>query len=223
MKSWAYASLFLFHALFAADGLAAAKDKLYFGVAVAKVYDNYRYTVQDTDTGSSLSRNSSTSTTLANVFAGYGFRSAKGFYLGSELGTAFPARKTGFKRFSLSNNEMLQTDLSVEDYVTGDVLPGYRFYKDILLYARLGVSFAHLTRLEQNMSFPGVQLAGNKNRWGSRLGGGVNYQLTPHFGVEMNYIHLRYQTFDHPLPDLGVRFRQKLHSHYAGLAFIYSI
>ncbi|MDI9819920.1 MULTISPECIES: outer membrane protein [unclassified Legionella] len=223
MKSWAYAGLFLFHALFTVYGFAAAKDKFYFGVALAKAYDNFRYTVQDTETGSSLVRNASSTATVANVFAGYGFTSAKGFYLGSELGTSFPARKTGFKRFSLSTNDMLQTDLAVEDYVTGDILPGYRFYKNALLYTRLGVTFSHLTRLEQSMIFPGVQLVGNKNRWGSRLGGGVNFQLTPHFSIEMNYIYLNYQAFNHPMLDLGVRFRQKLQSHYTGLSFIYSV
>lgn len=224
MKSLAYASLILLNVLFASDSYAAAKEAVYFGAALAKAYDNYHYSVKHTATGSIFIHRPSTTTTVGNVFAGYGFTSHKGFYLGSELGTGFPVRKTRFNRFAvLSNDVMFQTDLSVEDYVTGDILPGYRLYKHVLVYTRLGIMFSHFTRLEQNITFPSAQLAGNKNRWGNRLGGGVNYQLTPHFSVEANYIYMSYQTFNHLISDIEVQFRQKLHSHYTGLSLVYSI
>jgi outer membrane immunogenic protein len=203
---------------------ASPRDGFYLGAGVGETFNRYELATKNTVTGFNVKKHDNHNSTVGNAFLGYGYTASNSFFLGVELGTIFPRRSGTIKRpgvtftsFSFVNR------LSVQDYLTGDLLPGYRINERWLIYARAGFSYAHLSlHQDANAAASGPKFNRSDNKWGGRIGLGVNYGLTKHLGLGLDYFYTGYQKMNSRWPAFDVQFKQSTHSHYLGISLIYS-
>ena len=198
-----------------------AKENFYFGVGLGSAFDTHYFSILNTNSGASVQINSSHSHALVNLLAGYGFTAYNRFYLGGELGTNFPRRTTNFNRQGVSPTSPIVTNyLSLQDYVTGDVLPGFRF-NNFLIYGRLGLAYSHLG-FYQDATMTTPIFEDSSNQLSERLGLGINYAVTPSFSLSVDYTYMDYQAWDIFFPRVPVVSKSKPCTNYVGLSLIYS-
>lgn len=127
-----------------------AKEGLYLGAGVGGSFNNYKLTATNLATGVDVNSKVNNRAVIGDVFIGYGYTTVNSFYLGGEVGTNFPRRSATINsRPGVVVTSTTFTDtLQIRDYVTLDLLPGYRVMPYWLLYGRAGIIFGQL-KLDQ--------------------------------------------------------------------------
>lgn len=114
--------------------------------------------------------------------------------------------------------------ITVQDYLTGDALLGFRSNPCFLLYVRGGVSLAHerIQEYENSATNPIARPHNfERNRAAGRVGAGVNLGFSEHFGIGLDYIFTHYPRLRFFTPG-GTDTRVHIHSHYVGVSGIFS-
>lgn len=144
------------------------------------------------------------------------------FFLAGELGSYFPRRSVKVTRPGVTiTPATFQDRISVQDYLTGDLLLGVRPKDCFVIYMRGGATWANL-KLHQFANSSAPSFDGSQNRAGGRIGVGINYGVTRHFGLGLDYIFTSYQNMKSTWPEFSILFTEKVKSHYIGLSGIYS-
>jgi opacity protein-like surface antigen len=162
---------------------------------------------------------------VQNAFVGWGYTTCCNFYVAAELGTYFPERSITIERPGANLLGFSFVDqVNVQDYLTGDILLGFRPDACFLYYLRGGVCYAHeqFHQFENSATTP-IATPSNfeKNGAAWRLGAGINYALFDHFGIGVDYIFTSYRNL-HFVTLLGTDLKAKIHANYIGISGIYS-
>lgn len=203
----------------------AAREGLYAGVGVGGAFDNYTLTTRNLLSGFAVRNKISDDNVVGNAFLGYGRTFDSSLFLGAEVGTVFPTR-TGIIRNRRGVSVTASTftnKLSISDYVTLDLLPGFRPNSDWLVYARVGASFAQLQVRQPLNLLAGVpSFSAKKDAVGGRFGAGVTYTINQHFGAALDYYYTTYQTQNAYWPQYTLRFKNTAYSNFVGLSLVYT-
>jgi outer membrane immunogenic protein len=213
---------FLVSTLFVCSSHASSRDGIYAGLSLGGVRDSYEFAISNSVISSAVRTNLEKEHFLGGIFLGYGETNDIGFYLAGEVGT-YPLHRSVFFTTSLLSSVNIYTfnqKLSVQDYLTIEALPGYRFNESLLLYGRAGLAISQFNLSQQaNTGFP---LEDNSStKLGGRIGTGVNYSLSYNLGLGLDFIHTAYQemkTFNY-----GNNYKQNLSSNYVGFNLSYTL
>ncbi len=200
------------------------KNGIYLGAGGGESFNNYVFSTTNTVTNTIANTKPSNNTFLGNIFAGYGLTTDENLYFGGELGTNFPQREASTTHPGVTlTGQTFTNHVFVQDYLTGDLLPGYRMDSKLLLYARLGLSYAHLQLTQDANSAAGTpSFSSNANKIGGRVGVGASYPLTKNLGVGADYFYAAYPAFSTNWPAYNIHFEQKPHTNYFGASLIYT-
>ncbi|AHE66912.1 outer membrane beta-barrel protein [Legionella oakridgensis] len=204
---------------------ASSRDGLYFGAGIGAAFDQFDLTTKNIINGFTVKSpmNEKTSA-VGNVFVGYGGTADSGFYLAGELGTYFPSRSaTNYGRPGVFITASTFTDtMRVQDYATIDALPGYRLNEAWLLYGRAGLTYAHF---ELNQAATALVPAFNssENKWGGRIGAGLNFAFNSNLGIGLDYFYTHYPKVNTTAGAFNTSFTQQVCSNYVGISALYTI
>ncbi|ASQ47300.1 outer membrane protein [Legionella clemsonensis] len=204
---------------------ANVKDGFYAGAGIGGSFDRFKLTTQSPVTGFTIySPPQNESTFMGDVFLGYGGTSMHGFYLGAELGTYFPQRTGTVKNrpgVTLSQTRFTNI-MRIRDYLTADLLPGYRFNQQWLVRARLGAAYAN-SKFRQLATASSSQTDNQEKIVGGRIGAGIDFAYTNQLSIGIDYFHTQYREMStvsaHPF---NTRFRQKVSSNFVGVSASYT-
>jgi opacity protein-like surface antigen len=150
--------------------------------------------------------------------------------LGAELGTSFPSHLKKFKRRSVTIPGKIFTDhIEFQEYLTADLIPGYRINCDWLIFGILGISWGELSLYQpsrydfekQELTSPKFHKA--KNEAGLRLGAGVEYQLNSCLSLKLDYCYSEYQKLHAEWHKYDIHFKEKFHNQVIGISIVYDI
>ncbi len=160
---------------------------------------------------------------LGNVFLGYGGTNTASFYLAGELNTYLPGRKVTYQNLcgATTNLAIFNNTLEVKDYVTLDLLPGYRLDETWLVYLRAGMSYSNISTSQPAAGPLGVMNA-DDNKLGGRVGLGFNFAISDNFGVGIDYIYSIYQDFNPLFNTYSTSLEISPSSQYLGLSGIFT-
>lgn len=202
---------------------ANSRDGFYVGAGIGMSADNYDLTTTNLATGLWIQNNADNTNVLGDIFGGFGYTTASAYFIGGEIGTYFPSRSiTVANRPDLTFPHVGVNDtLTIQDYITFDLLPGYAISQNILVYGRVGASYAGL-ELNQPMTTPVPGFNNNENKWGGRVGVGANYAFNNQFGVGIDYIYTSYQDTLYTSP-FNTSFKANASSNFLGISILYTI
>ncbi len=219
------ASIIGFGLVISVSSHATSRDGFYVGLGVGASYDKFDLTTKNNATGFTVRSASENATNvIGSAFLGYGNTAESGFYLGGELGTYLPKRSlTITNRPGVALTNLTFSDkLTVQDYVTFDVLPGFRLSENWLLYLRGGITYAHMT-IYQPTQGAATSFSADNNRIGGRVGAGVNVGFTDNFGMSLDYFYTQYQDSSYTFPAFNTKFTQGVSSNYFGISASYTL
>lgn len=201
----------------------SVRDNFYIGLGFSESFNHFELKTENPSTRLSSSKKKNEIKALGNFFLGYGY-SFNMLYLAAEIGTSFPKRSTEIKRpgvtllpFSFLNK------ITIQDYLTGDILLGARPINCLLIYLRGGGTWAgiKLHQFENNdANTPSFDAKKHKLAW--RCGFGAAYELTKHFGLGVDYTFTHYQHLKVFWQDFDIFFSEKTHASYLGINAIFS-
>lgn len=203
-----------------------AKNGLYLGAGVAGSFDHYQLKASNVVTGLSTTNTKNSSHVIGNAFIGYGYTAPNLFYLAGEVGTNFPERTTTIPdRHGVTLTPYTFSDkLQTQDYVTLDMVPGFRVKPNWLLYGRAGIAFSKLSLNQAPNAAAGtVGFNASQNKVGGRFGAGVTYALTQHFAASVDYYYSVYQTASMNWPIYNIHFKSTPNSNFIGASIAYTI
>jgi opacity protein-like surface antigen len=182
------------------------------------IYENYPLNGYNYDVYS-LDGNSGTTEFVGAVALGYQLVNER-LYLGFEVAGTFDGTSDseasynntfleiyeGRDEFGGYNSVMAKATLQGSE-VDVDIKPGYIVNDNFLIYARIGAAFNRLkmessgdwyeTSINQDVDFASEAYDSNstsKNVVGIRLGAGMEYLVTEHFGISVDYLYTDYGT-----------------------------
>ncbi len=207
---------------------ATVREGVYAGAGYGGTYDFLEYKATNLLNCNVVKKSKNRFHSLGTVFIGYGhtFNSCNGnVYLGAELGTSFPKRRVTVRRPGATFTGQTFTDhMSVQEYVNLDLLPGFRFFcDDLLFYARVGASYAHLQfSQDANAAANLTALHKKSDEWGLRVGTGINYAFCDWLGVALDYIYTGYPDISKIRRSTSTKHAQKTHTQYIGVSLIFN-
>lgn len=198
------------------------KENVYLGAGVGASLNNNQFTANATSLGNVVNSTMNDTYALANVFLGYGQTFRNYLYLGGEA-NIYSARKLVFKdrQGVVSTNNVFDEQYTVQDYLTMDMLPGYRPNSNTLIYARVGLAFRNMTFHHQ--AVVEQPLADSTNSVGGRFGGGLTYAITKKFAASVDYFYTYAPTYGTFVPASAIQFTYKTYSNYIGGSFVVTI
>lgn len=200
-----------------------SREGLYFGAGVGDSFNRFNFRVFNTVTGFEEIFYPRRDRVMATVFGGYASTAKNGFYLAGEVGTDFPKRKARVIRqgVQLTSTEFVD-HLSVQDYVTADILPGYRINQRFLAYGRIGAAYSHL-KFTQDATFTAPRFLNSYTIPSTRLGAGVNVGVTPQISVGVDYIYMGYQPLNALFSNgFTILFNSLVRTNYVGVSAMYN-
>lgn len=214
----------LFFLLSSLTSHANVRDGLYLGAGLGESFVANELTTTSYSSGLTVNSDGDENNTIGNLFIGYGSTSDSGFFLGGELGTNFPGRtvnmdgiaNAAFSPFVVSNR------LTITDYVTLDLLPGYAINNGILLYGRAGFSYGQL-RYKQVLNNSAFSIETDNNTWGGRIGLGTTIAFSPNFGMALDYYYSAYQEMTVASPLFNMQFKSKPSANFVGISLLYRL
>lgn len=198
---------------------AFVREGFYCGLGFADSIDFYSQKVSG---GTTVKVSKNLDHLVGSLFVGFGHTLCN-FYIGGEVGTYFPKRSiTAERQGAVFQNSTFLTTTSVEDYVTGDLLLGFRPNEVLLCYLRGGAAYSRLSFFQFTNELESVPSRDRKKTdaaW--RAGIGLNYSITPHFGIGLDYIFTSYPTLNFTTSSTA-KFKIKSSSNYIGVSAIVS-
>ncbi len=216
--------ILFFFQLMAQGAEANVRENFYLGLGLVDSINHYELKVKDTSTQISVKRKKEHNQLLGSAFLGYGYTTHCSLYIAGELGTNFPKRSKKISRPGVTFVPFTFVDrISIQEYVTGDILLGYRPFDCFVVYLRGGISVANI-KLHQfvNSAASPFGFDADKTKAGGRIGAGLNYGLTKHFGLGADYVFTGYQRFRAFWPMFSTLFVAENSSHFISLSAIYS-
>ncbi len=215
--------ILFFLQLMAQNAEANVRDNFYLGLGLVDSINHFELKLKNTSTQNSIKRKKEHNELLGNAFLGYGYTAPCSFYIAGEVGTNFPKRSKKISHPGVTLISYTFVDqLSIQEYVTGDVLLGYRPFDCFVVYLRGGVSVANIKLNHFANSVSPVGFDADKTKAGGRVGAGLSYGLTKHFGLSADYTFTRYQNFRAFWPMFSTLFVAENSSHLVNLSAIYS-
>jgi outer membrane immunogenic protein len=205
---------------------ANVRENFYIGVGAVDSINHFKLKVKNPTNQIQVQRKKWRNEILGSCFMGYGHTTSYGLYLAGEVGSYFPKRSIKISRPGVAFvASTYQNRLSVQDYVTGDLLLGYRYSDDLLFYLRGGASLANIQLYQwEDPAVNAPAFDKEKNRAGGRAGFGISYGLTKHIGFGVDYIFTAYQSLRtiFPIQQANLHFEEKNYAHFVGLSLLYS-
>jgi outer membrane immunogenic protein len=202
---------------------ANIRDGLYIGAGIGQSFDQNDLTTTNFTNGITLNSEANEGNTIGTLFLGIGYTGSNAFFLGAELGTNFPGRTVNmpgissitFSPLTISNR------LTISDYVTLDILPGYAINNSLLVYARAGISYGELT-FKQVLNNTAFSIRNSDSTLGGRIGIGTNFAFSNNFGIGLDYYYSGYQEMTVPASLFNMQFKSKPHSNFVGVSLLYN-
>jgi outer membrane immunogenic protein len=203
---------------------AKVRESFYVGIGLEDSSNHFDLTTKNSTTSLSVERSKNRNKVQGSVFLGYGYTTPCLLYLAAEVGSYFPHRFTKISRPGVTLAPFTYVDcLSIQDYLTGDLLFGYRPWKFFLLYLRGGVSCAQMQIYQFRNEAANVPVfKAHQIKAGGRIGAGLNFGLTRHVGLGLDYFFTQYQKLEPFWAQYTIQFSEKIHSHLFGISAIYS-
>jgi len=204
-------------------GFAEVRDGVYAGLGVGACFTHTSNTVQNVKTKFKVNSKGNSTDAIGSAFIGYGYTFNCKLYLAGELGTYFPKRSIEITRPGAAFTNLKFTDrVSVQDWLTGDILLGFRPYCPLLVYLRGGISYSNIKfHIDANPLAPTPDFNSSKQRAGGRVGLGVNYPIWKGLGIGVDYIYTKYAKFTTSWSRFDVKYKSVLHSNYVGVSLFY--
>lgn len=198
---------------------ASVREGFYCGLGLGDSIEHYSQKVSG---GRTVTRSRTSDHLLGTVFVGWG-RSLCDFYVGGEIGTYFPKRSITIERpGAVFQNSTFLTTTDVQDFVTGDILLGFRPNETLLCYLRGGAAYSRLSFVQFTNEFEGIPSRDREKAGAAwRLGGGVNCAITSCFGIGLDYIFTSYPDL-HFTTSNNADFKIKAYANYIGVSGIVS-
>lgn len=177
----------------------------YVGLGGDQFWTEYDLTVQNKANGIKVSHGPTTLNFVGHAFAGYGNTFHYGLaYFGAEVGTYFPTITENLIRRGVAlTAQHFQNQLKLQNYFTVDITPGVNLNGYVLLYGRIGYSYAKATISQP--AAPGVAaFTRHSNLPGIRLGATADFALgqfclirrylpmSDHFALGFDYVYTNY-------------------------------
>jgi hypothetical protein len=111
-----------------------------------------------------------------------------------------------------------------QNYVNLDILPGYRFNSDWLIYGRAGLSFSDI--LFNQPANAAAGLSSHSNTYpviGGRFGTGINYQINEHIGAGIDYFYSYIPQTDSSAVNCYNVQTLSSHYNYVGFSLFYTL
>lgn len=206
------------------DVHATLRENVYLGLGCGAVFDEFDFEAKNVNTGFAIHKKARQTSCLGTVFFGYGYTNDDCFYLGGEIGTNFPRRISTLHRKDVALTDFTFTNVvAVQDYLTVDVLPGYRISDECLIYARIGGSYGNVgLKLEANELAGAAEYNFHQDRYGLRAGLGINYAYSELVGFGIDYYYTGYQKIKTFIGQYATDQNQRPQTHYVGLSLILS-
>lgn len=217
---------FIFMSCVASSAFADLGNGPYLGIGGDWTRTNFDFKLFNPLNNVTVTTSPSKDNFLGHGFLGYGSTFNSNYYLGLELGTYFPTIKGSTTRpGTVFADQVFTNNFQLKNLFTADFTPGVKFCNNILLYGRVGYSYAK-AELDQSPTgtLPGFP-SQDKNLSGVRLGASLDYPLTCHFSVGIDYIYTYFQKHTSKpgtlalSPDLEYSFRPTLQDVGAHLRF----
>lgn len=163
---------------------------------------------------------------VGNIYIGYGHSWLEKYFLGIEANTYFPGHESTFVNQGVSSvgvGNLYSNQFTFQDYLGLDLLPGFRFEPNTLVYGRAGLSFRDIQTNQNSSITPssdGFYAAGHSV--GGRFGGGVAYGLTREIGVAVDYFYTYYPTWGAYWSDYNLQREMTSHQNYVGISLLYT-
>ncbi len=201
---------------------AFMKEGVYLGLGCGAVLDRYDFQAKNVSTGLTIDKQTNQVGCLGTIFFGYGFTNDSCLYLGGEVGTNYPRRTAKIHRQGVALTSFTFTnEVSVQDYLTFDLLPGFRFDEEWLIYGRLGISYANVSlKLEENPAAGVAEYAFYQDRYGFRAGLGISHAFNDFFAIGLDYYYSWYEKIDTFIELYTTSQKQRPQSHYVGVSLI---
>jgi len=209
---------------FSLTAKANTREGPYLGAGLEMSFNNYDLNTNYTATGVTTINNASNSQLLGNVFIGYGNTTASSIFWGAELGANFPSRSItvgSHPTLSYPGINVSET-LNIQDYVTLDLLPGYAFGQNLLVYGRAGLVYGSL-KLTQPSSGAIPSFSTSENTWGGRFGIGVNLAISTQFGIGVDYIYTTYANMNVNSSLFNTSYTANPSSNFIGFSILYAV
>lgn len=206
---------------------ATVREGIYIGAGCGATFDHFEYKATNLQTSNVVKKSINKSHCLGMAFLGYGHTfdfCNSNFFIGGEIGTSFPKRFVTIHRQGATfTNQTFVNHMSVQEYMNIDLMPGYRLLNKMLFYVRAGTSYAKL-KLSQdaNASANLSALHKKSNKWGLRLGLGLNYEFFDWLGIGIDYIYTGYQKISTVRSSTNTKHAQKTHTQYVGISIIFN-
>lgn len=210
--------------LFVGEAHSLVREGIYLGAGAGAAFVEFPFTASNTITGFSVSRNPDKTSCLGTAFLGYGLTTNNCLYIGFEVGTRFPSVEASLDRPGVTFNSFTFTNrLTVQEYVTADLLPGFRLSPDWLFYGRFGVAYSHMSLvLDENRAASVQRYEFTQNRPAFRIGAGLNWGITSCIGIALDYCYSDYRRQRTFIEVFSAEQSHKPRAHFAGLSLLYS-
>ncbi len=202
------------------------KNGLYIGAGVGTFFNDYTLHTVDIPTGFNATTRQNNANVIGNLFLGLGCTAVNSLYLGGEIGTNFPGRSANIYNtpsVSIGGGNIFSNTLNVQDYITIDVLPGYRLTGNWLAYARIGAAFAdfHFSQ-DANPVANTVVINKRSTQFGGRFGVGSTYAFNKYLSLSADYFYAEYTTYAAFIPEWNIDFKNNGKYNYVGLSLTYT-
>jgi hypothetical protein len=202
------------------------KESFYAGIGFGGRFSH------NTESVTALSNQNYTQTTVStnqavgNVYIGYGHTWMEKYFLGIEANTYFPGYSADITTAGVSNvgsNNFYTNRFTYNDYLGLDLLPGWRFHPNSLIYARTGLSFRNI-EVNQNSTFTpeseGYYNSGHSV--GGRFGAGIAHGFNENIGVAVDYFYTYYPRWGSYWSTYNLQQDMKSYQNYVGISLIYT-
>ncbi len=202
------------------------KENLYVGLGFGGNFNNDNEQVSSLTNQNQTSSSSNNSQVVGNLYIGYGHTWNNVYFLGVEANTYFPGHTDNITTAGISNvgsGNFYTNQYTFKDYLGLDLLPGFRFHPNSLIYARTGLAFRDIQVSQYatlNPASEGFYNAGHSV--GGRFGAGIAHGLNENIGMAIDYFYTYYPTWGSYWSTYNLQYNMKSHQNYIGISLIYT-
>jgi len=193
----------------------------YVGTSLGITHGKTELSVLNNNNNYEISKDDRTNDFMATVFLGYGARVKDKFYLGGEIGTLLTKSKFLIDRPGALYSEQFVDHLSIQNYLSTDLIPGYQVNDKTLIYGRIGASYSRLELFQPSPAANIPVISDEQNKIGRRLGIGIDYSLNQNFSLGADYIYTYYPAFSYTAMPYNVNFNFQPNTNQFGVHLKY--
>ena len=203
---------------------ASPREGFYIGAGVGASFDDSKIRAKNTIDGVQVHEERKKSHAIGDFFLGYGHTFWDCYFLGFEGGTYFPRRRLATTRPGVEIIAAnFENRVTIQDYFTGDILPGFRVCPPLLIYARGGFTVAHVRLKQDANAVAGVpEFKNSVTKCGGRVGVGINYSFARNWALGLDYFYSSYPKVQTAITGFSTVVDAKTHTNYVGVSIIYN-